>query len=119
MLKFYMHSRVFVDKTMRKLEAEVQKRLVIAATLVEGEAKRLLSGPSVSAPGTPPGVVTGALRGGITQKRVGRFTILVGPSVLYGKFLEFGTRNMSARPFMRPAFSNTVTKFPQFFGDLL
>lgn len=28
---------------------------------------------------------------------------LVGPSVLYGKFVEFGTRRMGARPYMRPA----------------
>lgn len=33
----------------------------------------------------------------------GGLTGIVGPSVLYGKFVEFGTRRMGARPFMRPS----------------
>jgi HK97 gp10 family phage protein len=34
--------------------------------------------------------------------------VLVGPSrdFFYGRFLEYGTKHMSARPFMRPAFDS-------------
>ena len=38
-------------------------------------------------------------------------TGIVGPSVLYGKFVEFGTRHMGARPYMRPAAEQVLPKF--------
>jgi HK97 gp10 family phage protein len=41
----------------------------------------------------------------------GGLTGLVGPSVLYGKFVEFGTRRMGARPYMRPAAEQVLPKF--------
>lgn len=36
---------------------------------------------------------------------------LVGPSVDYGKYVEFGTRRMSARPYMRPAAEAVMPQF--------
>lgn len=49
-------------------------------------------------------VRTGTLRRSIHSVfQNGGLTGLVGPSVSYGKFLEWGTRHMAARPFMRPA----------------
>lgn len=36
---------------------------------------------------------------------------IVGPSVEYGKFVEFGTRHMGARPYMRPAAEAVLPKF--------
>lgn len=36
---------------------------------------------------------------------------IVGPSVLYGKFVEFGTRRMAARPYMRPAAEAVLPRF--------
>lgn len=33
----------------------------------------------------------------------GGLSAVVGPSVLYAKFIEFGVRGRAARPFMRPA----------------
>jgi HK97 gp10 family phage protein len=49
-------------------------------------------------------VKTGTLRRSIHSVfENGGLTGLVGPSVLYGKFPEFGTRRMGAHPYMRPA----------------
>lgn len=49
-------------------------------------------------------VRTGTLRRSIHTVLSNRgLTATVGPSVLYGKFVEFGTRRMGARPYMRPA----------------
>lgn len=49
-------------------------------------------------------VRTGTLRRSIhTVLSDGGLTARVGPSVAYGFFVEFGTRFMSARPYMRPA----------------
>lgn len=57
-------------------------------------------------------VKTGTLRRSIHSVfSNGGLTGLVGPSVLYGKFVEFGTRRMGARPYMRPAAEAVLPKF--------
>jgi HK97 gp10 family phage protein len=57
-------------------------------------------------------VKTGLLRRSIHSVfENGGLTGLVGPSVLYGKFVEFGTRRMGARPYMRPAAEQVLPKF--------
>lgn len=66
------------------------------ALLIENEAKIL-------AP-----VKTGNLRRSIHHLTVSKsstaVSVQVGPTAFYAKFLEFGTRRMRARPFLRPAF---------------
>lgn len=42
-------------------------------------------------------------------RRVGKKYQIEGPA-FYGRFLEFGTSKMSARPFMRPAFGPNVDR---------
>jgi HK97 gp10 family phage protein len=53
-------------------------------------------------------VRTGQLSGNITISKQGRvpYSVRIGPSGagFYGRFLEYGTRKMGARPFVRPAF---------------
>lgn len=57
-------------------------------------------------------VRTGTLRRSIHSVfEAGGLRGIVGPSVLYGKFVEFGTRRMGARPFMRPAAEAQMPKF--------
>lgn len=59
-------------------------------------------------------VKTGTLRRSIHSVfSNGGLTGIVGPSVLYGKFVEFGTRRMAARPYMRPAAEAVLPKFAQ------
>ncbi len=41
---------------------------------------------------------------GQPSKIEGKFTVVVGTAVNYAPFLEFGTRRMAARPFVRPAY---------------
>mgnify|MGYP000290637610 CR=1 FL=1 len=77
---------------------EVQK----AAFDIEARAKAVVA------------VDTGTLRRSITSViSNGGLTGTVGPSVFYGKFIEFGTRRMGARPFMRPAAHAVLPKFAQ------
>jgi phage gpG-like protein len=59
----------------------------------------------VSAPGSPPNTDTGTLVKSIgfeidKEKLKGR----VGTNLKYGAWLEFGTSNIAARPWLRPAF---------------
>ena len=69
-----------------------------------------------SAAGQPPATDTGRLASSITQERSQTATgavstWLAGSKVDYAKWLEFGTRLMDARPFMRPALRKARTDF--------
>jgi len=56
-----------------------------------------------SAPGQPPMTDTGQLAGSINIV-TGTLRAKVGTPLMYGLFLEFGTRKMRQRPWLRPAF---------------
>ena len=57
-----------------------------------------------SKPGEVPRVQFGKLKGSITHEVHPILPISrAGTNIKYGKWLEFGTKNMSPRPFMRPA----------------
>jgi HK97 gp10 family phage protein len=61
-------------------------------------------------------VLTGTLRRSITtQLENDGMTAVVGPSVEYGIYVEFGTRRMGARPYMRPA---AEAVYPQFTDNV-
>lgn len=82
------------------IKAAVMGEVSKAAFEIEAQAK-------AKAP-----VRTGTLRRSIhTVLSNGGMSAAVGPSVLYGKFVEFGTRRMGARPFMRPAAESVLPKF--------
>lgn len=89
-----------------------------------------------SKPGQPPHVNTGRLRGSITwalsegvrqgdiigksaqkgdevgrpDREAKRIIAVIGTNVKYGPALEFGTRKMAARPFLRPALEKARAK---------
>lgn len=48
------------------------------------------------------------------KRRVGKSYRVAGPSY-YWRFLEFGTRKMAAKPFMRPAFERTKQRALEVF----
>lgn len=57
-----------------------------------------------SAPGDPPASDTGRLLGSIEMVLFdGGLAAEVGTGLEYGRFLEFGTSKMAARPFLQPA----------------
>jgi HK97 gp10 family phage protein len=109
-------------------ENEIKIRLFSSANLVEAEAKqsiqrgvksgRIYKRRSVvhqaSAPGEPPASDTGFLVSNITKTAVEKsgtaLSIFVESKAKYSKFLEFGTRKMSARPFLQPALEKNKTK---------
>lgn len=65
-----------------------------------------------SAPGEMPAVDTGYLKNSITAIREGRLRWVVAVGAEYGIWLEYGTENMAARPFMLPAIRETVRRMP-------
>lgn len=70
--------------------------------LVSAEVKKATLSIQAKAQGMAP-VLTGTLRRSITSQFPTDLSGVVGPSVAYGIFPEFGTRYMAARPYMRPA----------------
>jgi HK97 gp10 family phage protein len=110
--------------------AEAEKRLVAIGLQAERDIKESISGPGPAPAGSPPGVDTGRLRASIStnwtdssmergivdgaadasdgigkpDREGGQFRVVVGTNVSYAPWLEWGTRKMGARPFMRPCF---------------
>lgn len=57
-----------------------------------------------SAPGDAPRPDTGELMGSITHAKTGEHEETVHDQTEYGQYLEFGTEDIAARPFMKPVF---------------
>jgi HK97 gp10 family phage protein len=58
-------------------------------------------------------VDTGRLRSSIQYTNMGLMKSMTGTDVFYGFFLEFGTRKMSPRAFLRPAFEKARVELIQ------
>lgn len=82
------------EEWMRQAIPSINKGLTAAAMVMADQATQLLSGPSPSAPGSPPGVDTGTLRNSITfasPESLGtNLRAAFGTAVHYGRHLEFG-----------------------------
>lgn len=76
---------------------------LVDALAFEGQSYTVRSfGTSVSAPGDPPGVDTGALRASIHVEVLSTYKRGIATGVEYALPLELGTSKMAARPFMLP-----------------
>jgi HK97 gp10 family phage protein len=64
-----------------------------------------------SAKGEAPATDTGRLVSSITQEQSGDNEWIVGSRVDYSKWLEFGTRKIGERPFLRPALTKAGKEF--------
>lgn len=85
-----------ISNVIPKLPAEIHTAVVAevskATFSIEAKAKTLVP------------VRTGTLRRSIHSIfEAGGLRGIVGPSVEYGKYVEFGTRRRAAKPYMRPA----------------
>lgn len=104
----------------------MDRRLHACAIHVSSFAKRLVStagtgkqrdektgrykrtyGTAPSAPGDAPHKQTGRLRASITWEFAGKIA-RVGTNVLYGRWLELGTKKMAARPWLRRSLNACV-----------
>ncbi len=116
------------DKLILGLTRDKVKRVIRDATLeVERNAKALIDErgavagkgvPEPSLPGRPPHKVTGSLLEGVAHEfRDEGLTGVVGTDDPIGRWLEFGTSKMAARPWLRPALSGVISRIEKFFGS--
>lgn len=97
-------------------ESEAQEPLKVAMMGIHGQAiKSIQANGSQGAPrsngkgfhskpGEPPNTDTGRLVSSIKFEFIEPGTALVGTNLKYGAWLEFGTQNVAARPWLAPAF---------------
>jgi HK97 gp10 family phage protein len=101
-----------VSNHLPEAQALVHQALVetVAETAFDVEARAKVLCP----------VDTGTLRRSIhTVFSNGGLKALVGPSVAYSIYVEFGTRFMAARPYMRPAAALVLRMLPGRFSARL
>lgn len=123
MVKFSMAFKMTPKNVTNAVRAASAGRLMKAALTVEKTAKVLVSvgggrDHEPSAAGDPPHVQTGNLRSSIRTEVLTPIQVVVGPTVYYGKYLEYGTRHMAKRPFMRPALLDSMALIPNLFRRL-
>ena len=74
---------------------------------------------TASAPGQPPAQATSGLRQsikGVIEKVKGKVIGKVGTDLDYGIMLQYGTRNMAARPWLDVAAKKASNKIKQIFS---
>ncbi len=98
-------------------EATTELRNTVLETLSGSRSGRTYYVPgtrktyTASAPGQPPATVTSELRQSIKDSVEGKGRSVIGKvkaSAKHALPLEFGTRRMAARPFMKPSFDKSL-----------
>ena len=119
-----------LNKVIDALDSIAGQRMTEACIHVQNKTKEKLSGDrsgrtyrvpgtkktyTASAPGEPPAVATGQLRSSIKYRIVGdmRVTGEVGSGLKKAPMLEFGTKKMKPRPFLRPTFQEELPKIKE------
>lgn len=93
----------------RNIPGKLDTLLKTLAFTCEATIKGDFSIGSPSSPGSTPAVDTGYLKNNVmTEKVPGGYA--VASNADYSVHLEYGTRNMAARPFMLPGFEKTVER---------
>lgn len=123
-MKLKINIKVPVTKTFRTVETKLDMPLGQAANYMAGVAREMvrIPYPGPSAEGFPPHLRTGTLRSGITSFKKKKNLYLIQASAIKGGFnyaqaLEYGTRRMRPRPYMRPMLMRTYKFVNNFFKE--
>ena len=100
-----INSVAMADAVVQKMAQDTQAEIVMN-----------FNTQSPSPVGEAPGVDTGNLKNSVVATSRGALTWVVNIGAEYGVALEYGTRKMGARPFVRPAIDRMMRNLPR---DLL
>lgn len=122
-------------KLMTEADNKAQRAMLKTAAEIVREAKASMARPKrgksypgakrrssaetggvIPGTGEPPAAQHGGagLQGRISYERVGKRIVRVGTDLDYGRYLEFGTENIVARPWLRPAVMAKIGEFEKF-----
>lgn len=117
--KFESEATALVNRTAQNIRntavRSIQKTSGIGTYYKKSQPNRM---HIASAPGQPPNTDTGRLAGSIRTVETDTPTAYVDALADYAAHLEFGTRNMAARPFMTPAVEAEREKFRKGIDEL-
>ena len=130
MLRIKIELKRNLNKVIDALDNIAGQRMAEACIHVQNKTKEKLSGKrtgrvyrvpgtkktyTASAPGEPPAVMTGQLRTSIKYRIVGDMKVTgeVGSKLKKAPMLEFGTKKMKPRPFLRPTFQEELPKIKE------
>ena len=120
MLEIQIKTTKETETMLKKFPERVRPALVSAmqqgAAFLEAETKKSFG------TGSYPKVRTGHLKRSIYNKvyeRAANVIGVIGTEVIYGKFLEEGTKHMKARPFLRPTVERNETKLSTFITNII
>lgn len=97
-----------VDEVLRTAGAGMLGDILLSFNTSPGGREYVRGGVVhvASVEGYPPNVDTGALRASMTVQKQGEGEYWIQDGVEYGLYLEEGTENMGARPFVAPVFDD-------------
>ncbi len=125
-----------VPEVMRKIDSASKDRMHEAVNEVRNKTLEKLSGSrsgrtyyvpgtkrtyTASAPGQAPAQATGELRqsiAGEVTKEGKQYVGRVGTDTIQGKMMEFGTRHVTPRPWLRKSFEESEAKVKEIFMRL-
>lgn len=124
--------RKAVDESVREVNHKVMGREFSVSNALRNSAFEVLTNPSPSKPGNPPGVRSGNLRRNWTQgvRSTGGFgggisaVAYIESSMIYADYLENGTHNkdgtqrMAARPYVDKILEDVEPEVDRIFADL-
>lgn len=109
--------RADVERAMKRA---IDIAMESVAQQAEGNAIEEVTKLVYETPPSPTYVRTGDLRKYITHEYVpSEQTAYIGTPIEYAPYVEFGTRKMHARPFLRNAIENYVSEYRSILNDIL
>jgi HK97 gp10 family phage protein len=96
-----------LDESRREVRRELDRALSRGAEATQRTSQSIVP------------VLTGKLRSSISTSKVGDLAYDVYTDVEYAPYVESGTRNMAAQPYMRPAYERNRLKVIEDCSDVL
>jgi HK97 gp10 family phage protein len=94
------------------LKAATEFETLVKTSMQGGKSGAVYGRHQASAPGEPPAIDTGNLINSIRHEAEdGGFTQVISANAEYAQHLEYGTRKMAPRPYMRPAAEKIRPRF--------
>jgi len=125
-----------IPELMKKIDSTAKGRMLEAVMEVRNKTLVKLSGRrsgrtyyvpgtrrtyTASSPGEPPAVATAELRqsiAGTVEKEGKQYVGRVGTDKIQGKMMEFGTRHVAPRPWLKKSFEESEAKVKAIFMRL-